>query len=322
MMTHNSTKRYRRPLHHGGTIIRKVIRLLREYGVKLPLQGQVVIACSGGPDSVALAHLMIHYGRRITSKEQIQILHVNHGWRGKDSDSDERWVQKRAQEWGVSFRSERHLPPRSGTGESWELIARNQRKKAFNFTIQALETKNKHAAWILTAHHLDDLAETVLWRVLTGAAETHGGGIAVQKGRELRPFLSVRKKELHEYLKEEGLKFRLDRTNDDPRFLRARMRKQLMPVVIDLFPRAVEHLAALGLRAQKSENARAPSQRDEGAPLAALLSASGLRLRREHWKTLERLHNDENHEKILTLPKGWILRQESGRWVLEAKKPN
>jgi tRNA(Ile)-lysidine synthase len=196
----------------------------------------------------------LKYGRRVVPRGNIELLHVNHGWRGAESDGDEQFVQSFAQEMGTSCHSFKVAAPDGqsqsyGGSRSWEEVARSLRKEVF--TREAASRKS----WILTAHQMDDLAETVLWRLLTGAAESHGGGIARKHGVELRPLLNIRKKELLAY-------FRVDQTNDEQRFLRARMRKRLFPEIEELFPKAVENLAQLGLNAQTQGDERfAPEER-------------------------------------------------------------
>ncbi|MDR3607011.1 MAG: tRNA lysidine(34) synthetase TilS [Oligoflexia bacterium] len=255
---------YPKPGEMGGRLIRRVIAFLRERSVDLPIASHILIAHSGGSDSTALAHLLLKYGRRLVAPENIGILHVNHGWRGEASSQDEEFVRGFAEEFGVPFSAFRVEPPTSyEPGRSWEEAARSLRKEVFR-----TEAAQK-GAWIMTAHQMDDLAETVLWRILTGAAETHGGGIAFRHGPEIRPLLGVRKSELLEYLKEEGRSFRSDATNDEERFLRAKMRRRVFPEIEALFPRAVENLAQLGFDAQFQEG--------EAFVSRALLGASGLR---------------------------------------------
>ena len=132
-------------------------------------------------------------------------------------------------------------------GDSLEAQARTQRKAFYSEVLARYP-----GSWVFTGHHADDLAETVLWRILSGAREHSWGGIRVQSAqdRELRPFLTTRKRELIEFLREEGLSWREDAANQNPRFLRNRMRSRLMPEVSALFPAAVETLAALALERQ------------------------------------------------------------------------
>lgn len=236
---------YPKPKDTGGKLVRLAIATLRQAGATLPLNSDILIAVSGGCDSVALAHLVTRYGRRIAGKGRVRWIHFNHGWRGKESDEDARFVAKLARKLGVPCRLERlALPPKKGV--SWEAYAREARNAAL--AREAART----GATIFTAHHADDLAETVLWRLLTGGARTHAGGILLKHGETYRPFLKARKEHLRRYLKEEGILWREDRTNHEGRFLRSRMRKELMPVLLGIFPRAVEHLCDLGLMTQIS----------------------------------------------------------------------
>ncbi len=302
----------------GGRLIRKVIRTFREQGVSLPLDSHILIAVSGGADSVGLAHLVIHLGRKMVRPSQVTLLHVNHQWRGEQSDGDARFVEELGRKWGVPVVVRKTPPPRVGSGESWENEARTERKKIF-----AQESARLGRARVLTAHHADDLAETVLWRILTGASETHGGGILFQSGFEVRPFLSVKKALITDYLAEAGESYRVDQTNFSDRFLRSRLRKTVMPELEKLFPKAVDHLGNLALRAQKDKvgpGARSP----EGEVLQYFLLASGLRPRRVHLEMVEeKMKEGGACQGDIHLPQGWRLNREKDRqtsrirWVLE-----
>src|SRR6185437_14954045 len=89
--------RYPKPGPVGGRIIRQVIADLRKAGLDLPITSDILIAVSGGSDSMALAQLVLRYGRRISAPGKIGLLHVNHGWRGKASLKDEQHVRKFAE---------------------------------------------------------------------------------------------------------------------------------------------------------------------------------------------------------------------------------
>ncbi len=98
-----STTPYPKPGEHGGRLIRSGIKTLRERAhLDLPLDAHILCACSGGPDSVALAVLLARYGRRLAAAK-ITLLHINHGWRGRESDADARWVGRLAQKLGTDF---------------------------------------------------------------------------------------------------------------------------------------------------------------------------------------------------------------------------
>ena len=340
--------RYPKPGPMGGRLIREMIAFLRESGVHLPITSHILCAVSGGPDSVALVHLLSKYGRRVGDSKRIRILHVNHAWRGKASDRDEKFVCDLARQLGVRFTAMRLKPPKRN-GQSWEDEARRARKEIFR-----KQAVKHHGGVIFTAHQADDLAETLLWRLFTGSAATHGGGIIVQDGPEIRPFLRIRKSDLMEYLKEEGQGFRTDSTNRGGRFLRARMRARILPSIEREFPKAIEHLVRAGLKAQNAGLGNdVPIEAQSSEPLAhsseplaqrSLFGAAGLRLRRSHWEALsEKAKEEPQWTGEIHLPDGWILRAErqsgglnppklpsnpeksaqsgSRRWILE-KRPS
>lgn len=224
--------RYPSPQKTGGKLIREVIRSLRESGFQLPLTSHILCGISGGSDSTAMGVLLSKYGRKIISPEQIVFVHVNHGWRGVESDRDELFVRDLAKSLGVGFLSSR-LKTQSVPGESLEDLARRDRKQAFREW-----SKKQGSAPVFTAHTADDVFETQIWRFFTGAWRTHGEGIRSIHENEVRPLLRVTRTELQAFLEEEGVKWREDQSNFDRRFLRARIRHDLIPVLSGLFPGA------------------------------------------------------------------------------------
>jgi len=308
--------RYPKISHEGGAIIRSSIKLLRQQGVSVPLNSHILIATSAGSDSVALAHILSRYGRRLVGRGRVSLLHINHGWRKGESQKDEQFVKRLATELGVGFIFRRLKPPEK-TGCSWEEVARRDRKKIF------LKLSHEKKAFVITAHHADDLAETLIWRLFTGSFTTHGGGILVKDGNILRPFLSIRKKNLIRYLKSEDQSYRFDCTNSDPRFLRNRIRSEIMRPVEKIFPKATEHLVKYGIACQ-SESGLTSSQDSLQAEAQfakmALFRATGLNLRRNHWKMLEVIGKSTEKYNEVSLPGGWKLKKEKGvkeSWILE-----
>jgi tRNA(Ile)-lysidine synthase len=333
---------YPKPGPVGGSLIREVIAFLREQGCILPINSHILIALSGGTDSLALAHLLVRYGRKIIDPKLMTLLHINHGWRGKESDGDEDFVQGLAHAWGVRYLTKKLEPPCAkklkASHLSWEEAARLDRKRIFQEEAKKLDAK------VWTAHQSDDLAETFLWRICSGAARTHAGGIAFEHGVEVRPLLKIRKSTLKRYLEEVGLSPREDSTNHSDRFLRARMRKCLMPELERIFPKAVDHFVSLALNAQKlvadtEKNVDLPHFLEEyleedsmkALPYEILFQAAGLKARRSH---LEYMKHDnvppeaklDRNSGVLQLPGGWKLVHESQRgannqarerWVLE-----
>jgi tRNA(Ile)-lysidine synthetase-like protein len=314
------TQAYPRPGHTGGHLIRDVVGFLRAEGCKLPIPSHILIATSGGIDSLALSHLLIKYGRRVGDPKRMRLVHINHGWRGKHSDDDAKFVKAFGRTMKVPVTVVKIKPPGDIPGESWENQARRQRKDVFS------KLARKYRAVILTAHQADDLAETLLWRLFTGSANTHGGGIAARHGVELRPFIKTRKRELQKYLEEEGQTWREDSTNHEERFLRSRMRKELMSSIEKLFPRAIERLVSTALQAQKRSK---PGKKAPGEAIGPeiLFTAAGLSARRSHWDALKEKTSRPNWAGELSLPDGWKLSRLRGkgsnteRWVLERQRP-
>ncbi len=246
---------YPKPKDAGGRLIRELIASLKREKIRLPITSHILCATSGGSDSVALAICLARYGRRVIDPSRMTLFHVNHGWRAEASDQDEEFVMKLAQKLNVRFLSLR-APEMPSPGDSWEEHARRLRKEAFVQTAKKLKCR-----FIFTAHTGDDLAETRLWRLFTGKWETHAEGIYVRHGKEVRPFLRLRKAFLQEFFIEENQRWREDQTNHEGRFLRSRMRKELLPVIERLFPRAVTHLIDLEPKRQTRKDARAVSKK-------------------------------------------------------------
>lgn len=274
-----------------------------------PFDSHILIALSSGIDSIALAHLLIQYGRRIVPRENIRLLHINHHWRGAESDGDQNFAIQFAKRHGVPIICKEFaidIP-----GRSPEEVARAERKRIFQ------ECAVQHNAIVLTGHHADDVVETLLWRLFTGAARTHGAGILFRADVEMRILLGVWKKELREYLIEEGEEWREDRTNADPRFLRNQVRLEMIPAIERVFPRAKEHLLHHALEVQRVDDRSADKNFQQ---IGALFSAAGLNVRRNHWKEIAKLcDNEKVGEKAgIDLPRGWKLsRDENTRWILE-----
>ena len=201
--------------------------------------------------------------------------------------------------------------------KSWEDEAREFRKEIFTREAEKFtREEEKHPALVFTAHQADDQAETLLWRLFTGAAQTHGGGVIFHHGVEMRPFLTCRKALIKSYLHEVGQSYREDATNQSDRFLRARMRSQLMPAIEKLFPRAIDHLVSLALSAQAGITNLDNTPMN---PYDTLIAAAGLKVRRPHFKILsEKLVAKKSWCGEIHLPGGWkLICQPPEKWILE-----
>ncbi len=226
------------------SLSQRVARYLHRQGM-LAAGNRVAVAVSGGGDSVALLELLLGMRRKLGIT--VSVAHFNHMLRGAESDADEAWVRKLAEKRGVDFLSARGTVP---AGENIEQTARRQRYAFFESLIA-----EKLADKVATAHTSDDQAETVLGRLLRGSSTAGLAGIyPVRDGWLIRPVLEIRRKELRRWAKDQGLKWREDSSNRDPKFLRNRIRNELLPALErDYNPGLTEVLAGAAEVARAEE---------------------------------------------------------------------
>lgn len=205
-----------------------MLKSLRE---NLPA-GKILVAVSGGPDSVALLHLLAEH----LPASKLVVGHVNHRTRGKESDGDEAFVR------GLGFPC---LVTRlKKTKRPSEAFLREARYKA----LEAM-AKKARCSRIAVAHTADDQAETVLLRIVRGTGVAGLKGMARERKlgrlRIVRPLLSVAREDLREYLKRHGISFRMDRSNRDLGYARNRVRLRVLPELRRINPRVREALLRL-----------------------------------------------------------------------------
>ncbi|OGW79163.1 MAG: tRNA lysidine(34) synthetase TilS [Omnitrophica bacterium RIFCSPLOWO2_12_FULL_44_17] len=188
----------------------------------------VLIAVSGGCDSVVLLHLLVEMKK--SWKFRLAVAHINHQLRGEASRRDELFVRKLAKQFGLPFFSEKVDVKRKMKAEkvSLEEAARLLRYDFFEKIV-----KSKKVRKIAVAHNLDDQAETVLMRILNGTGLQ--GLQAIRPKRKLgeayivRPLIEMSREKIREFAKENSIRFREDASNRDVRFVRNRIRLKLLP---------------------------------------------------------------------------------------------
>lgn len=192
---------------------------------------RVIVAVSGGPDSVCLFHALRELNIPIAG-----VTHVNHKLRGEASEEDQRFVEAMAAAAGVPF----FLRAGAVTKGNLEQAARRIR-----YTWWAEMIRGGFAEKIATGHTRDDQAETVLFRLLRGSGPAGLAGILpVTEEGIIRPLLEASRAEVETYLRERGIRWREDASNQDPRFARNRIRHELLPQLArEWNPRVAEVLA-------------------------------------------------------------------------------
>jgi tRNA(Ile)-lysidine synthase len=218
-----------------------------------------VVAVSGGPDSVALLHAVVQFFRERPCTAPLVVGHVNHRLRGQESDADEDFVRELfAALFGQP--GNEHLRLACTTIDVAALaLARHEnlegvaRKLRYEWLTE--QAKAHAVRWVLTAHTLNDQAETTLFHILRGT------GIRGLRGMRpvrrlcdgvwlMRPWLGVHKAEVLAYLNASGIGYRHDSSNQDLRFTRNRIRHDLLPrLQADYNSRIQDALAGLAKRA-------------------------------------------------------------------------
>jgi len=186
----------------------------------------LMVALSGGPDSVFCLHFLKKYQRRL--KINFAAVHINHQLRKKDSDRDELFCKNLCDDLQIKFHSFKvdALSYALKHKLSVEEASRLLRYKKFDEVSRKFNC-NK----IVTAHNLNDNAETVLLNLIKGTGLTGISGIPIKRDNIIRPLLSVTKSDILDYLKNSGIKFRVDKTNLKTDFERNFIRKKIIPVI-------------------------------------------------------------------------------------------
>ncbi len=224
------------------SLLRTVRETIARYRMFVP-GDSVLVAVSGGPDSVALAHLLDTIAGEYSL--QLAVAHLNHRLRGRQSDRDAEFVAALAEnfDWPFylekkdvrGFQRRRHLSP--------EEAARQVRYEFYD-AVASKEGFNK----IALGHHADDNAELVLMNLLRGSGPLGLSGIApVRDNRIVRPLIGLKRSQILDYISEKKIAFVTDSSNMDPAFRRNKIRHHLIPELKNSYnPAIIDSLNRLG----------------------------------------------------------------------------
>ena len=217
-------------------------RLAVDWPTEVWRDTHVVLAVSGGADSVALLRAATAVKAGCCGAGQLHVAHLNHSLRGAEADEDAAWLAKLCEQLGVPFITAKAdvalLAAEQGDG--WEAAARTAR---YDFLRQTAERLG--ARFVATAHTADDQVETILQRIVRGTGLAGLSGIPRSRPLSnsvslVRPMLTLRRSDVIEYLKELGQGFRVDASNQDSRFTRNRLRHELLPLIRERFSEDVD----------------------------------------------------------------------------------
>lgn len=195
---------------------------------------KVLVAVSGGIDSMVMLHLLHMLGFDLT------IAHCNFSLRGEESEADEAFVQNTAGEMGIRFLLKRFDTQLFAQEKrlSIQMAARELRYAWFEELIA-----NQGFDSVAVAHHRDDQVETFFINLLRGSG-IHGlRAMQVKNGHIIRPLLFVSSKEIRQFADQQGIKWRDDSSNSQDKYLRNKIRHQLIPLLEDINAAAPETIA-------------------------------------------------------------------------------
>ena len=200
--------------------MKKVIEFLKK---TIDKNTSLVVACSGGPDSMCLLDLVTKLKDELNLN--IIVAHVNHKLRS-ESEEEAKMVENYAKENNITFELLEITDYINGN-----FTEEDARKRRYNFFNEII--KKYQASALLTAHHGDDLIETILMRLTRGSNLSGYMGIKeisqTDNYKTLRPLLTITKDEIVNYLKENNVPYRLDKTNEELKHTRNRYRHIVLP---------------------------------------------------------------------------------------------
>lgn len=221
-----------------NSFVKKVEKTIQQY--KMLQEGdKVLVAVSGGPDSVALLYTL----NLLKDKFKIKLIvgHINHKLRAEESDKDEEFVRALSEKLSLRFLSKAIEVRKTAQKKkmSIEDCARQIRYSA----LESIANRNK-ATKVALGHNLDDQAETILIRLIRGSGPLGLCGIPAVRGKFIRPLIQTKREEIDSFLKDNLWEWRVDWSNFNMDYLRNRVRLKLLSLIKKEFnPNIVEVLA-------------------------------------------------------------------------------
>ncbi len=211
-------------------MIQKVLETIRD-NYMLTYGDKVLVAVSGGPDSICLLHIL----HRLKEEFNLTLYaaHVNHCLRGEEADKDEEYVEKFCRDFGIECFSRKidinKLSEERGI--STESAAREARYEFFQELVHKLKAQR-----VALAHNANDQAETVLMRIMRGAGMEGIIGIkAVRENIFIRPLINIKRESIEGYCEDNNLLPRIDKTNHENIYTRNKIRLELIPYIKENF---------------------------------------------------------------------------------------
>jgi tRNA(Ile)-lysidine synthase len=212
-----------------------------KFAAYVPAQDTILVAVSGGVDSMVLAQLLLRMGY------PIQLAHMNFQLRAEESERDELFVKDWAHKNQIPLHVKKTNASEYANANSVSIqeAARNLRYEWFR-SLQAELSNKQSKVWLATAHHADDNIETLLLHLFRGTGLEGLAGIQPLRKKEalIRPLLTISKSDLLSYATTNQIAFVEDSSNAHNHYTRNQVRNQLMPVIQEIFPDAPAQMLA------------------------------------------------------------------------------
>ena len=223
-----------------------ILETIKKYNL-FEKNNSVIVAVSGGADSMALLHFMKHFAT--THQLRLIVAHVNHKKR-ENSELDEILVEQVSRAYDLPY--EVYYLPKTNEVENFHEYARNKRYEFFKSV-----ANDYGAGCLVTAHHADDQLETQLHRFLYQNIPSGLIGIeptTINEGlKVVRPLIAVTKKQIYEYCEKEQVLFREDESNKSDVYTRNRIRKYIVPELVKESPSIYEHARMISEQLSEDE---------------------------------------------------------------------
>ncbi|MGX9482507.1 tRNA lysidine(34) synthetase TilS [Veillonella sp. Ser01] len=226
-------------------LIRTINHTLKSHNL-FPENSRILVACSGGPDSMALLYLLQDIATHRHTTYKIGVAIVDHCIRPESKD-EVLWLQHQVEELGLPFYSASFDVPRLSKEykKSEETIGRQVRYQWLNEIAQS-----EGYDYIAVAHHKDDQAESILAHIIRGSGLNGLTGMSVVQSEYaipvVRPLLDVTKENLLAYIGTKHISYCIDSTNEDVRYQRNRIRHRIIPELEAINPAVVDAIVRLG----------------------------------------------------------------------------
>ena len=206
----------------------KILETIKKYNM-IENGEKVVLAVSGGPDSICMLDILndIKNDETIDINFEIVVAHVNHMIR-KEAEEDEKYVKKYCEEKQIEFYS-KSIDVQKMANNNKIGVEEAGRKARYDFFDEILERTN--AQKIAIAHNKNDKVETVLMHILRGSGINGLKGIEAKRGKYIRPLIEFERSEIEEYCSKKNLQPRIDKTNFENEYTRNKVRNLLIPYI-------------------------------------------------------------------------------------------